>query len=127
MASSVWIAQLGGTGTGVALGRLVGAAVGAGLDVGAAVGSGVLGCAGTLPSGVGLGFVLGTAHVEPPTNGVDAGVGLAVATARGDEMAADGEQAVNAMMSSRIRKRLGWRMRPLGIGLDRARRARPAL
>ena len=118
------MAQLGGIGTGVALGSLVGAAVGDGLGVLAAVGSGVLGCSGTLTSGVSLGCALGTGHVEPPTNGVDDAVGLsdaldalAGAVPIGDEIAADGEQALNAAMSSRTRKRLGWRMRPHDNGL----------
>ena len=121
------MAQLGGIGTGVALGWLVGAAVGDGLGVLAAVGSGVLVCSGTLTSGVSLGCALGTGHAEPPTNDAEEGVGLSVAAASGDEMAADCEQALKAATSSRSRKRLGCRMRPLGNGNDRARRARSAL
>ena len=121
------MAQLGGIGTGVALGWLVGAPVGDGLRVLAAVGSGVLVCSGTLTSGVSLGCALGTGHAEPPTNDADDGLGLACGVPIGDEMAADGEQALNAATSSRSRKRLGCRMRPLGNGNDRARRARSAL
>jgi hypothetical protein len=118
MASSVRMAQLGGIGAGVALGWLVGMVVGDGLGVPVSVGS------GALTSGVWLGCAVGTGHAEPP-NGVDVDVPADPPAEIGDEMAADGEHALNAIMSSRTRKRLGWRMRPHGDEVDRVEERGP--